>query len=208
MRLFILAIFLLIIFSGCDSDIQSKKSNLNQQPSHNKVIEVNTEKISELTISKIDTLKLINNFNQFVPTITKPSHAFICKIDTLKLNSLNQIDLSTLFINNASIISYTFDCGDFFKNIRVIEGIYSDSIDSKKVFSELYNKNINESGCLNKTNNYLLRTEKRIFWINGSCHYPYSNFLKIESLIIESLIDVSIKDSIKCKCGGQNMTNK
>ncbi|MCF8297033.1 MAG: hypothetical protein K9J13_05745 [Saprospiraceae bacterium] len=208
MRILILTLLMSGIVFGCKTKNEQKEDTSRQVESYltPDKIEASSAHVSESVI--LDTTNLIKNLNEFIPTITKLPHSFTCKLESLEYDSTHFSYYYNLFTDSTILISYTFECGDYFKNIKVIEALYTDFQNSQRVFSEL--KDISNTGhfCLTKANDYLVSFEDRIYWLNGSCYYPYYNFQRIEKIFLNSLTSNSINDSIKCKCGGQNMTNK
>jgi hypothetical protein len=203
MKLFILIILLAFSILSCSTNDNSREVIEAQILENDRIKDINMPRIPDSVVDRFDSKKMTKSLNEFIPRITNLPKEFICEIDTLLKDSIGKQKLDILFNKGSNVISYKFDCGDYFKNINVIRATYSDSVVSNRVFARLNNQIIDGSFCLSKTNELIIVTDFEIYWLHGSCIYPYYNFKKIERIFENSLIDGSINDLIKCKCGGK-----
>lgn len=161
---------------------------------------------------KFDTTLFIAKLQEFIPTITSLKKDIHCETKLIeKKDTVNSYYQDLLITESNTIQMFKFDLGDHFKNIEVYQSNYSnpESIQTAfRNFQETANGLRDESPCLTKTNDFVIRSDKTIFWLNGACYYPYNNFIKICRLFESSLIGFNKIDSVKCKCGGGNVTFK
>ncbi len=104
-----------------------------------------------------------------------------------------------------------FDPGKGNRNLRfwIKHFVYSDTENCISDFIALRKEANGDAGDdgvpgLTYSNDYVLRSDKQIFWLNTGCAYAYSNHLMIKQNLLQSLNNVPISDSISCKCGQPN----
>lgn len=204
-RIIVLALLSVLLFSCSSKEKHRNVDDSQTEGIQNNIDAENTQLFGAQSI-KFDTLKMITKLNIFIPTITNLPSTFSCKIDSVNRDPITKSIINILHYQDVNVISYKFNCDAYFKNLMVVVATHSDSTVIKKAFSELKKTVVDGSSCLSKTNDYYFRTNYNIFWLHGSCYYPYHNFQKIKNIFSSSLTNASFNDSIKCKCGDHNIT--
>ncbi|MCE3228787.1 MAG: cyclohydrolase [Bacteroidetes bacterium] len=108
-----------------------------------------------------------------------------------------------------TIVIHSFKAGAHWAlNFRIIEATFNDKNKLEEAFSSLWNDAMDLrkgdekfSPGLSYTNDYVIKTDEAIFWLNLSCAYAGKNGAKIEKLWRSSLSLGKITDSIVCSCG-------
>lgn len=135
----------------------------------------------------------------------------IFKIDTISFDKTDKRSFySALFPStNALIKRFSFDPGKGSRELRIwfVEATYQDSISTNKAFEELHRQSGKVDGeddyspGLTYTNDYVIKSYNKIYWLNSGCPYSFSNHQKLKQFMLQSLQVDNIQDSIWCKCG-------
>jgi len=154
----------------------------------------------------------VKNFTRLtdslLTSIVGQSIHFACTTDVVTSKGSNFF--SPLFsAGKAEIKRYSFDPGKGNKTLQfwVVEATYQSASETDKVFEKLRMQatgtktNDAVPAGLTYANDYVIKTEKKIFWLNTGCALAYSNHNKIKQFMLQSLQAGKITDSIDCRCG-------
>lgn len=145
--------------------------------------------------------------DSFILEITGNSTPFSCKS-----TDITDIDTSQLWdglqpSKAIQIKRYDYDNNEYFLRIKIIEATYNNSKDAGLVLENL-KVLAKDSGAedntpgLTYTNDYLIKSNKKVFWLNAGCYYAYPKFVKLSRMMDSSIENIVKQDSVKCKCGG------
>jgi len=206
--LYLILVIISLLFWQC------KNSNNDIEQLENKNIVKDSTLVSTNKVEIIDSLE--NSFNpeifnvlidSFVPQITNNTNPFSFNLETFQ-NGDTTINWRGLQPNKANLIRrYDYKNDDYFLHVIIIESNYNNSNDVDTIFENLRTL-AKGSGAedgtpgLTYTNDYLIKSNQKIFWLHSGCYYAYPNFIKLSKLFESSIKDVVKLDSIKCKCGG------
>lgn len=105
---------------------------------------------------------------------------------------------------------FNFDPGKGNRILRLWIEIttYNNKNDLDKDFKKLQKDGSSESEedmipGLTYTNDYVMKTNKHIVWLNTGCVYAFFNHQKVQQNLLKSLNTGPIADSIICQCGGR-----
>jgi hypothetical protein len=130
-------------------------------------------------------------------------------ITAMKVNKGNYF-FRALFSSASDVIKrYTFDAGKGNRELQIwfVEVTYPDTASAIKTFKELRRQangaedEQNYIPGLTYSNDYVIRSYKKIFWLNSGCPYSFTNHKKFAEYMLESLQVDKIHDSIWCECG-------
>lgn len=208
--LFILLFLFPVLFWQCngankrnDGDLQDRTDSKTDSP----IIADNNIEIIDSPGSSFNPEKFKILIDSFVPQITGNSTPFSCKS-----NDITDIDTLQLWdglqpSKAIQIKRYDYDNNEYFLRIKIIEVTYNNSKDAGLVFENL-KVLAKDSGAkdntpgLTYTNDYLIKSNKKVFWLNAGCYYAYPNFVKLSRMMYSSIENIVKQDSVKCKCGG------
>jgi hypothetical protein len=198
-----IVLFAIIAVFACNNSMKPVAKHSAPPKDSSALLKTVKQQAAEGTL--LDTAAFLDHINAFIPTITTLPRPYTCQTDTWdnrKSSYLGQLPET----ENNIVLVYTFDAGSYFKAIKVMESIYKDSMDTNKAFAHMTSStNKKFSFCLTKTNDFVVKTGKKIIWLNGSCMLPFHNFMKIARYFESSLRNYTKLDSIKCKCGGMKV---
>jgi len=206
-KLYIISI---LLFFNCNSN--------NNKTESNTIFKKKQEKFHNV---KIDTSGIINNFNKelfdfsaykfAVDSILKSlnkNYDITTKIDTIKDGDfLNVSFKGTCFekINNETelITKYSFSIKDGGK--RMYHSVIIFEFDSIKKLEKNYDCLKTEAlntpaPGLSYSNDYVTFINNKIYWLNSSCMFSYSNHNKFVDVFKKSIRLVETT-SIQCECG-------
>jgi len=134
------------------------------------------------------------------------------KTDTLTLSMYKNSSsfFKALFPSDKVLVKrFSFDPGKGYRELRfwLVFATYRDTIMANKAFNNLHQQTGSVDGVndllpgLTYTNDYVIKADKRIFWLNTGCIFGYSNHILIKEFLLKSLNTGIITDSIYCKCG-------
>ena len=158
-----------------------------------------------------DVEKFVKLTDSLLTSIQGKPIGLTTKIDTIRSDKIDGKSFySSLFTSENSLVKrYSFDPGKSSRELRFwfLEATYHDTISTNKVFEELHRISGTVDGendylpGLTYTNDYVIKSSTKIYWLNTGCPYSFSNHQKIRQFILQSLPAVYINDSIWCKCG-------
>lgn len=133
------------------------------------------------------------------------------KTDTLKNDTVRpQSFFNSLFTSNrilATKYSFVPPIGSKALRFWFIEALYEDNLATNEAFEKLISQsgkveieNDNLPG-LTYTNDYVIKAENKILWLNTGCTYSFANHKKMKEIMMHSLPPIYIQDSIWCRCG-------
>ncbi len=208
----ILVILVTLISSACNhgSDIQIDE---NSDTTLDVLIEDSTKrvKITAVLHPIFNVQKFVLLTDSFLSELEGKPIKLNFQTDTLlKDTSVFQSFYSALFTSNkAQITRYTFDPPKRSKALRFwyIEAVYGDKLATNEAFEKL----IRQSGKveiekdnlpgLTYTNDFVIKAENKILWLNTGCAYSFANHKKMKEIMMHSLPTINIQDSIWCRCG-------
>jgi len=203
-------ILLCLTIAGCNSSTDRKTAINSDTLSSVSVNADTTENILTTTTHDFNVNKFLASADSLLTTIIGKQIHFSVSVDTITASKANELsDFYALHPSDKSLIKrYSFDPGKGSRELRLwfIDATYSDTLDLIKTFEELkvLSGKVSEhdhSPGLTYTNNYVIRTDKKIYWLNSGCSYAFFNHQKLNGFIRQSLQLESITDSIHCKCG-------
>lgn len=201
--------------------IFSCNQTANRRPhdvSENSTVRNNANDTTSLNENKVttpkpdfDVTKFISLTDSLLSSIQGKSVSITYKIDTI---TADKTDKRSFFqalypADNTVIKRYSFEPGKGNRELRIwfIDATYQDTVSANKAFAELHRqsgkidiKNDFSPG-LTYTNDYVIKADKKIFWLNSGCSFAFFNHQKIKQYLIKSLQIDNIQDSIWCKCG-------
>lgn len=141
---------------------------------------------------------------------------FICSVDTTYKAVTEHSYYNYLLKPEGSyIVNYGFYPGKkrSLLRFRIMQIVYRDNASLEQSFSDLrmdadssiYHDTLNKSRIISPgltyESDYVLKTDKQIFWLNLPCPYGTKNVLRLRSIFKSCLNILPIKDSIICWCG-------
>ena len=158
-----------------------------------------------------DVIKFVTLTDSLLTRIQGKPIGLTTKIDTIRAEKTDEKSFySSLFASENSLVKrYSFDPEKGSKELRIwfVEATYQDTISTNKVFEELHrisgtvdSENDYLPG-LTYSNDYVIKSSNKIYWLNSGCPFSFSNHQKLKQFILQSLPIVNIQDSIWCKCG-------
>ncbi len=168
-----------------------------------------TLSIKLISNNDFDINQFINNANALLTTIKGKSIRLTFNIDSINVDANKYSPLRALLPSMAMIKKYYFDPGKGNRELRfwLVDATYSDKTTIEKAFKELnrlsgkVNGNNDFTPGLTYSNDYVIRTDDKIFWLNSLCPFEFKNHQKLSKLLLKSLNINNVKDSIHCKCG-------
>ena len=137
--------------------------------------------------------------DSFVSSITREHIKFnVLMNDTLQTPALFETE-GTLFR------MYELDPGKGKRLFRFYISIseYKDATDASHALKKLRESEDTKAPGLTYTNDYVLKMDNKIVWLNTGCSYAYKNHMQLKNILLSCLHFQSVKDSIVCQCGGQ-----
>ena len=206
----IILLFLLgLVIIGCNSTSE-KRTNSKSSSSEEK----NTPDTAKKEVNQnlnFDVLKFVSLSDSLLTKIKDKPIGLIFKIDTIKSDKKDKASFyNSLFSTDKCVVKkYSFDPGKGNRELRfwLVEASYPDSISINKAFEELHNQsgkvdtNNDSHPGLTYTNDYVIKSSNKIYWINSGCIYSFKNHLKLKQNMLKSLDMNKIQDSILCRCG-------
>jgi hypothetical protein len=212
-NIIILTIFISLTMFGCN---QNSDKQIQEKPDFSTI---STAKVTP-TVTKMtevykkpnfDVVKFVTLTDSLLTKIQGRPIGLTIKIDTISANKTDKISFySSLFSSDKCLIKrYSFDPGKGSRELRIwfVEATYQDSISTNKAFEELHR----QSGKvdvgndyfpgLTYTNDYVIKSYNKIYWLNSGCTYAFYNHQKLKHFMLQSLQVDNIQDSIWCKCG-------
>jgi hypothetical protein len=158
-----------------------------------------------------DVVKFVALTDSLLTKIQGKPIGLTYEIDTIRSEKTDKRSFySSLFsTDNCLIKRYSFDPGKGSRELRIwfVEATYQDTISTNKAFEELHIQSGKVDGendyspGLTYTNDYVIKSYNRIYWLNSGCPYAFSNHQKLKQFMLQSLQVDNIQDSIWCKCG-------
>jgi hypothetical protein len=170
------------------------------------------DKIADVSSNnEFDVDKFISRTDSLLTKITGKSISLTYKIDTIAAEITDKYNFyNCLYTSDLTVIKkYEFDPGKGNRALRLwfIDATYPDTIATNIAFKELQKQTGKVNGendfipGLTYTNDYVIKTDKKIYWMNSGCPYAFFNHKMISKLMLQSLQFDNIEDSIWCKCG-------
>ena len=161
--------------------------------------------------SDFDVLKFIALTDSLLTKIQGKPISMTFKIDTITAaNTDKRSFYSSLLPSTNNLIKlFSFDSGKGSRELRIwfVEATYQDTISANRAFDELHKQSgkvdgeIDFSPGITYTNDYVIKSYNKIYWLNSGCSYAFSNHQKLKQIMLQSLRIDNIQDSIWCKCG-------
>ncbi|MDI9310137.1 MAG: hypothetical protein QM535_07975 [Limnohabitans sp.] len=205
-------ILISIIICSCNQTFDKK--NKGKYYSAQVFTEKNATFLTKLKTNQtpeLDVLKFVKLSNSLLTQIQGKPIKLTYKIDAIKAKNTSKISFyHPLFISSSnSIKRYSFNPGKDNNALQIwlLEAKYKDSISTNKVFKELHfqsgriQSKIDHYPGLTYTNDYVIRSNNKIYWLNSGCAISFSNHQKLKKIMLQSLQIDKIQDSIWCKCG-------
>ena len=187
-----------------DKSDSSTISAANDTSSFTKIIEVHQK-------PAFDFVKFVSLTDSLLTKIQGKPIGLTVKIDTIRADKTDKRSFySSLFSSaNCLIKRYSFDPGKGSRELRIwfVEATYQDTISINKAFEELHRQSGKVDGKydylpgLTYTNDYVIKSYNKIYWLNSGCPYAFSNHQILKQFMLQSLQVDNIQDSIWCKCG-------
>ena len=212
-NIIISTIYISLSIFGCNqtSDKQAQDKSDSSTVSTTKDTTTIT-KISEVNLKPdFDVVKFISLTDSLLTKIQGRPIGLTVKIDTITADKTDKRSFySSLFSSdNCLITRYSFDPGKGSRELRIwfVEATYPDTISTNKAFEALHRQSGKVDGendylpGLTYTNDYVIKSYNKIYWLNSGCPYAFSNHQKLIQFMLQSLQVENIQDSIWCKCG-------
>lgn len=155
--------------------------------------------------------KFINLTDSLLTEIKGKSINLSYEIDTIIVDKTKHRSFFTShFQSDSTLIKrYSFDPGKGNRILRIwiIIATFKDSAMTNLAFASLkkdaYDTEDSEdwSPGLTYTNDYVIKSENKIYWLNSGCVYAFYNHKKLKDNMLQSLQIDAIQDSIWCRCG-------
>jgi hypothetical protein len=207
----VLTLIIIILISSCHAASDKKDG---RTPSA--IAEIRDSVIDEVKTethqkTDFDSNRFISLTDSLLGQIQGKSITLSYKSDTINNDKIAKSDIfNSLIQSDQTLIKrYSFSPrqGDSRLHFWFIEVTYPDTIIARKAFGELHQQtgpaNNENDFCpgLTYVNDYVIRTEKKIYWLNTGCAFAFSNHRKISQFLLRSLPELNIYDSIWCQCG-------
>jgi len=197
---------------GCN---QTSDMQIQDKPDSSTVVTEEDTSFTKMTevspMPDFDVSKFVTLTDSLLSKIQGRPIGLAFKIDTITADKTDKRSFyNSLFPSDHTLIKrYSFDPGKGSRELRIwfVEATYQDSISINKAFNELYRQSgkvDNENDYLpglTYTNDYVIRSHNKIYWLNSGCPYSFSNHQKLTQYMLQSLQVDNIQDSIWCKCG-------
>lgn len=216
MKRFAALIFLIpFSFYSCEN----KSDNNKDENITENVTAQDTSKVLNEEIPDFDVLKFKKSADSLLSILQHKQSAFNLTTDTLELKELSETESKRmptgyLVQNSIHSIRYRFDLASPNKDMKfdIVQSQFSsaNAVDSAmNHFKYLANEDKVSEGLpgLTYTNDYVIRQQLTIYWLNTPCRYSFENHKKYGTLLVQSLKDKTIMDSLWCKCGAVNCKN-
>jgi len=155
-----------------------------------------------------DVVKFVALTDSLLTKIQGRPIVLTMKIDTITPDKRSFY--SSLFSSDKALIKrFSFDPGKGSRELRIwfVEATYQDKTFANNAFIALkkdaydMEDSVSWSPGLTYTNDYVIISDKRIYWLNSGCPYAFFNHQKLKQFLLQSLQVDEIQDSIWCKCG-------
>lgn len=169
------------------------------------------DKTASILKSDFEIAKFIKLSDSLLTTLQGQPIHLSCSIDTITADQSGRFFNALFTSNNTTAKRYSFSPGKGNRKLDLwfLEVTYQDTISATKAFFELQN-DAYEKGKrtgydwtpgLTYSNDYVIKTDRKIYWLNTGCSYAFYNHQKIKQFILQCLQTDHITDSIYCKCG-------
>lgn len=158
-----------------------------------------------------DVLKFVALTDSLLTKIQGRPISVTFEVDTITADKTDKRSFyKSLFPSTSNVIKrFSFDPGKGSRELRIwfVEATYQDSISTNKAFEELHRQSGKVDGendylpGLTYTNDYVIKSYNKIYWLNSGCPYSFANHQKLKQFMLQSLRVDNIQDSIWCKCG-------
>jgi hypothetical protein len=203
----------LVLLAGCTAQLEErsfehapeKTPDMYAAPDHPQ----ETTSPVKFTGPVFDHFAFIAKANSFLSSLTKDKIELSTVIDTAWHEGYRCFG-HLKPVHGSQIVSFKFHPGKKHAGLRfrIAQAFYKDTIALREEFKELRHdaKGIRKKGetfspGLTATNDYLIRTRDRIYWLNIPCGYSEKSKKQIRALFMSSLSVSTVKDSIICDCG-------
>ena len=206
-------IFIGMTMFGCNqtSDKQTQDKSDSSTVSTTKDTSTITKMTEVYQKPDFDVIKFVALTDSLLTKIQGRPIGLTIKIDTIRADKTDKRSFySSLFSSDNCLIKwYSFDPGKGSRELRIwfVEAIYQDTISTNKAFEELHRQSSKVDGendywpGLTYTNDYVIKSHDKIYWLNSGCPYAFSTHQKLKQFMLQSLQFDNIQDSIWCKCG-------
>ena len=208
-------IFLIIVVSCSTPKDKPDNSADTDTVSKNVQLIIKEDTLPLTQTKQFDTDKFNKLVDSLISIIADEKLKFICSVDTTRKASARHGFHNYLFRpQDAYMINYRFYPGKNRSLLRfkVMQIVYKDNSSLDEAFTNLRkdadsmyvdttNSAHNFSPGLTYESDYVLKTDKQIFWLNLPCPYGTKNVLRLRNIFKSCLNIPPIKDSIICWCG-------
>lgn len=207
-------IFLGLTFLSCNQSSQSHISG--NSDSINSLILKDTLSINEERITSgetdLDIDKFIVQTEEFLSIIERRQVILSCTPDTLRALDKRSYYDELFSLSGGLIKRFTFEPSKNSSLLKILylEATYNECNTASIAFEALRRQANGADGeddylpGLTYTNDYVIKSKNKIYWLNTGCAFSFSNHKKLASLMLQSLNVINIQDSIWCKCGDVN----
>lgn len=202
----------LLMFSCNQTSVkptQNKSDSLTMSPTKDSSSFTQLNEIYQKT--DFDALKFVTLTDSFLTKIQGRPIGLTSKIDTITAGKMCKRSFySSLFSSDNTLIKrFSFEPGKGGRELQIwfVEATYQDIISTDKAFKELHRQSGKVDGendyypGLTYTNDYVIKSYNKIYWLNSGCSYAFFNHQKLKQFMLQSLPINNIQDSIWCKCG-------
>lgn len=212
-NIILLRIFIGLIMCSCNQTANKK----TQDESESTTVLTANDTSSVTKMNKVqnntnfDVAKFVTLTDSLLTNIQGRPINLTFKIDTISFDETDKRSFyGALFPSTDTFIKqFSFDPGKASRELRIwfVEASYQDSISTNKAFEELHRQSGKVDGeddyspGLTYSNDYVIKSYNKIYWLNSGCPYSFSNHQKLKQLMLQSLQIDNIQDSIWCKCG-------
>ncbi len=195
---------------GCERNYKQENDDI-LNPKIDSVSNHTSETNPPKTKPEFDIHKFIALTDSLYTSITGLPINLIYKIDTLGSDAYERESYYyPLFSTKQSIIRrISFDPGKRQRELRlwIVEATYKSAFEANQIFSKLrtITGKVNDSTDiipgLTYSNDYVLKSDSKIIWLNSGCAVSFLNHQKLTRFMLSSYKIENIQDSIWCKCG-------
>ena len=198
------------MIASCNSPSNNKTTKIGDSLLAVRVEPDTTDKTIMMNQRDFNVNRFITLADSLLTSIERKPFHFSCIIDTIPSDISDEYSYYyALHPSDKTLVKrYSFDPGrgNRMMHLWFIDASYSDTSDLNKAFKALKVRAYENTEPfyipgLTYTNDYVVRTDKNIYWLNSGCPYAFFNHKKLIGLISQSLDLDNVVDSIHCKCG-------
>ncbi|MBS1634618.1 MAG: hypothetical protein JST26_01765 [Bacteroidetes bacterium] len=205
---------ILLFIAGCSTKTERQGHAIAKDTVSEKPDKVISDAKQAIVYPDFDYIMFKSLADSLLSVIADEKIVLDLTIDTVKKTPTETGYYSYLLNQNTLLLKFNFYPGKQRSLLRfhVIQARYPDTLSLNKAFAALkedasgiyFNKASNyhdNSPGLTYTNDYVIKADKQILWLNLPCPYSVKNLGRVKQIFQRSWHFAHIKDSINCLCG-------